>query len=148
MKTFRWLTLAAVLLGCADGVSPTVQLQKAIQRWEDAAVSSYSMRVRFVCGECSADVRRQVIVTVQNGVVETRVFADNGATVGQELESVWPMVDGLFTKILDLISDNAYRLDVRYNPTLGYPESISTDPIKNAVDDEHGWVVTDLVVNP
>lgn len=116
-----------------------------MERWEEAGVASYSMRVRFLCGECMPEVSRQVIVTVRDGVVESRVFADGGGAVDEEVAAVWPTVDGLFTRILDLITDRPHRLDVRYHPTLGFPESISADPVKNAADDEHGWVVTDFV---
>ena len=40
----------------------------------------------------------------------------------------------------------AERVDVRYDPDLGYPMSVRADWIVNAVDDEHEFRISDFTV--
>ena len=55
-----------------------------------------------------------------------------------------PTIKKLFDFIEQEITDHAAVLRVTYDPTLGYPTEIVSDPIANAVDDEVTYTVSDV----
>jgi hypothetical protein len=84
-----------------------------------------------------------VVVTVRNGVVESRVYSTTDEPVSATLTESFPAVDGLFEFVRKALRE-ADHVRVRYHSTLGYPEQIDTDWYENSIDDELGISVRNL----
>jgi hypothetical protein len=108
------------------------RLAKAQALWRANGPASYTMTQSWGCFCPSGDYR----VTVVDGKVTHAVSEKGedtprrGATVDQLYERLSKQEMGTYT--------------LRYDDDLGYPTSINSDPIVNAIDDEYGVRITDL----
>ena len=137
------LALACSISGPDGEENPLAGLTEAIQAWQASGISEYELAMRRTCGECPPTSALAVVVRVSGGE-KTVSLASNGQPV-EALPQTYPDVEGLF----DLIEDMALAgadIDVDYDRELGFPRSISVDPVPDAVDDEFGYVIDDLVV--
>jgi uncharacterized protein DUF6174 len=136
--------LVATLIACSVATGPGLEFATARARWAQRGPGSYSITVRRSC-ECLPEMMGPVVVTVRNGVVESRQYTTNGAAVPSEYAELFPPVDGLFGVIETARRDGAARLDVSYDPTFGYPVRIAIDWHAVHVDDEVTYEAKDLV---
>ena len=142
------LPLACVCLLALACTSPTgvsQDLAAARERWSSAAIPSYQVTVYRSC-ECSPEVTRPVVVTVRNGVVESRRYTDTGSPVSAAFSATFPSVDELFGIMARAIASHVYLLDARYDPELGFPSSVYIDADSRMVDDETSYILTDFHV--
>ena len=109
-------------------------LLEARRLWEQQGAPDYRIDVRRLCF-CGYDVTRSVRVTVRDGVVVDRVYADDGTAI-QADPSLFPDVAGLFDVIEDAFARGAHSVDVVYDSSLGYPTTIAIDYIEQAIDEE------------
>ena len=128
--------------GCSSVTDPENELAQARRLWGDSAPAAYSITISRGCF-CPQEVPSPVVVAVRNGVIESRHYKTTGAPVSAAYADGFPGVDGLFDVIEDALK-RADRVDATYDPTLGYPVQVSIDYIKNAIDDELAFGVTDL----
>ena len=148
MKIASLTAVSLIALACSisgpDGEDdPLARLADAVEAWEASGISNYELAMRRTCGECLPASALAVVVTVSAG--ETSV---SRATNGEPVEApagIYPDVEGLFDLIEDMVLAGA-DVDVDYDGDLGFPRSISVDPVPDAVDDEFGYVIDDLVV--
>ena len=141
----RGLLLAcacSIATACSSPTGLSRDLADARARWSDAAIMSYQVTVYRDCGECPVGARRAVIVTVRNGVVASRRYADTGELVPATSASIFPSVDEMFGVIDGAIGSRAYKLDAQYDPTLGFPSSVFIDYNAQTVDDETSYSLT------
>ena len=137
---------AALVLGCDSATSPDDdELAAARLRWTMRGPESYSVTISRSC-ECTPEMTGPVVVTVRNGVVQSRVYTSTGAAVAAGSIELFPSVEGLFRLIEDAIDQRAARLVVQYDPTLGHPIVISIDWASDTVDDEVTYQVRELLV--
>ena len=128
---------AAVMLSsaaaCNSGsTSPTTRLASARARWTRVGPASYTYTIMRSC-ECTAESSGPVIVSVRDGVVESRRYAQTGASVTSQYATTFPAVEGLFALIDDAIARGTRPLTVQYDATLGYPTRIALgDPAVDA----------------
>jgi hypothetical protein len=141
-------SLAAAVLATACSVSgpdgevdPLTRLSAAIQAWQASGISDYELAMRRTCGECAPEHALAVVVTVSRGT-KTVSRASNGERV-IALPRTYPDVQGLFDLIEDMVLAGA-QVDVEYDDALGFPRSVSVDPVPDAVDDEFGYVIENL----
>jgi len=66
-----------------------------------------------------------VVVVVRNKIVESRRYVRSGAAVAPTYDELFPTIDGLFAIIDAAVRDGTRPLDVRYDPTHGYPTRIA-----------------------
>ena len=136
--------LAAVPNGCgADITGVNRELSSARARWAASQPTAYEITVRT---SCFCAETRPVIVAVRAGVVESRRYADTGLAIDPRFTSLFPAVEGLFAIVDDAVARNAAQLDVQYDAERGFPVRIAIDYLKNAIDDEITYVVTDFKV--
>lgn len=133
------LTLAA----CDSATGPRHDLSIAQRRWSQRAPTSYSITVRRGCF-CPTEAIGPVIVTVNDGVVTSRVYASTGQSVPSQFELAFPDVPGLFASVETGLERGYYQLDVEYDEMLGFPKRVSADIEKNIADDEFSLLVTDF----
>lgn len=148
----RWRTpiLAAVLLSglaaCGGPFEPTEggQLRRAEARWHASGISSYSMVVHRSCF-CGQPFVGPARVVVQNGTVVSVTFLPD-PTLSVTVNG-YPTVDSLFYTIRDGL-DRAGSIDVTYDAARGFPTRIAIDWVKNAIDDEITYTVTEFTEVP
>lgn len=139
----RYITSILLLVACSG--SPTLpedpartELDAARRLWQDAAHADYAFTYRRSCFCPPFHIR----VTVAGGSVTS--IAD---LVGDTLY-VAPFPDytiaGLFDSIDEILDGDPDRFTAEYAPTTGIPLSVAVDQILNAVDDEHGFSVSEL----
>ncbi|MEO8621581.1 MAG: DUF6174 domain-containing protein [bacterium] len=140
-------TFALTLLGgCRDITGSTVaQLASARERWAANGPASYDFTISLSCF-CATDALRPVVVVVNNGVVQSRKYADTGADVSPPFSKAYSPIEELFGIVEDAQARNAAQLDVTYDPARGYPASIDIDYVAMAVDDEISYSVRDFHV--
>ena len=97
--------VASALTGgaCSSGTAPAGELSAARSRWERSAPASYTVTIARSC-ECLPEMTGPVVVTVRNGVVDSRQYVRSGATVTTSYVSLFPGVDGLFAIILTVVA--------------------------------------------
>ena len=131
------MTLSASVLLTAPacnsgGTAPGDDLSAARARWARGAPAAYSYTIRRSC-ECVAESSGPVVVTVRNGVVESRQYTQSGTAVAAEYAEIFPAVEGLFVIVEGAIRNGTKPLTVDYHPTLGYPTRIALgDPAVDA----------------
>lgn len=141
------LVLALSLSGCVGPFSPSGPEKKALEDarrlWDRQQIASYTFRVRQVCF-CVPSVRAPLAVVVEQGRVTSIVDAETGAPVQPE-PFIPTTVDALFAAVEDAIDRDAARIDVRYDPQLGYPLEINIDFDLRIADEEVIYLASDLV---
>jgi hypothetical protein len=83
-----------------------------------------------------------VHIVVRNDVVTSVVRSSDGQPASAVV--AWPRVDELFDDVRRRLEEGADRLEVEYDPTLGYPRSVVADVILMAVDDEYSLTAGNL----
>ncbi|MDB5035845.1 MAG: hypothetical protein JWQ98_3086 [Chlorobi bacterium] len=93
--------------------------------WRGAALRDYSFYYRIGC-LCPPEAQRPVIITVRNGSVAGAIYSDTRGPVPADLLPNYPTIDKLFNDLRDG-SDGAKDMDVRFDPTYGYPRSMNIE---------------------
>ena len=145
----RVAAACAVLLlgitGCSI-TTPTARsdaerdLQRNRQRWAGAGIRDYEFDFRRICF-CLTEVTERVHIVVRNDVVTSVVRVRDGQPASTAV-GAWPRVNDLFDEIQRRIDEGAERLDVTYDPALGYPRTVAADVILMAADDEY-WLTAE-----
>lgn len=126
------------------GPSELHELSTNRARWSEEGPDAYSYAIRRLCF-CGGPVLHAVRVTVsEDGTVE-RVFVETGEEVPEELQDLFPTVDGLFDVLVDAFDRNARSVDVTYDPSSGAPLDIFIDYEENVDDEELGFDVVESV---
>lgn len=118
----------------------TVDLQEAQSRWQRANVRSYSFNSSIICF-CMREYTRTAAVTVVNGVVTAVV----DAATGESRPLNWRQsVDSLFAMVAVEVQQRPERLQVTYDPVLGYPTRLTYGTPEN----DGGGYITASDVRP
>lgn len=130
-----------VSAACGDALAPAIRVQEQRAKWENADIATYILTVRRSCECLHPEMTGPVVVSVRDGVIESRVYED-GTPVPSQYASSFPDVPGLFAIIEDAIQRNAARLNATYHPAYGVPLSFFIDYNAGTVDDEVGYTVS------
>lgn len=156
MNITRWTRRASILalllpiLGAPScdingpGLTELHELSANRARWSEVGPDAYGYAIRRLCF-CGGPVLVPVRVTVlEDGTVE-RVFVETGEEVPEELQDLFPTVDGLFDVLMDAFDRDAHSVDVTYDPSSGAPLDIFIDYEENVSDEELGFEVVEAV---
>lgn len=122
------------------------------EKWDALQDEDYSFDLSISCF-CIQSSYGPVTVVVKGDTVNALLNVNTGLDLIDETDStlvfakwknLYPSIDGLFEVVESAIDDNADKLEVSYDETFGYPNSIDIDWYKNAVDDEIGYTVISL----
>jgi Family of unknown function (DUF6174) len=120
----------------------------ATERWKSLKV----MRYRFHFSPGCNCARRVGFVTVTNGVVtawEPGPSSDVTMTnIGEAKLDDLPTIDSLLAEAARAEREATGRVEISYDVTTGAPTRASIDWIKEGIDDELGWVISDYAVLP
>ncbi|GAB5520816.1 MAG: hypothetical protein RhofKO_30670 [Rhodothermales bacterium] len=153
MRITVFVLLTATLSGCSlfgvDGRQSDVN--RAQQTWDNAAPSDYEFDLAIGCfcaywqGPATVVVRADTVHALLDATTGEVLQDDfSNGPVLERLGGDVPTIDDLFTIVKDALRESADDLDVDYDPTYGYPTSISIDYLEDAVDDEVGYTVTNV----
>jgi hypothetical protein len=133
MKRLGLLALIGALAasGCSRPSREQSDLEAARERWEKAAISTYSYDIVLRCFCPTLDATVQVV----DGVVVSSVPASRNSHFPRT-------VDELFADLeRELASEDRGAYTIEFDPELGYPRRVSADPIELAIDDEYGYEI-------
>ncbi|HZG44199.1 MAG TPA: DUF6174 domain-containing protein [Longimicrobium sp.] len=145
-RTAAAVASVVALSACAG--SPTLADEKARmernrQVWIAQGIDDYRMTVRLQGGWFSGSV----VVEVRDGVpVSRHTPANEPQQVPPEAFAEYDTVEELFAILERAFENDADDVDATYDPTLGLPLDVFIDPMKNAIDEEHGFVVQGFTV--
>ncbi len=137
--------MALLVGGCSDPTGPEeARLTAAQRRWEAArpASNSYTMQQRVVCFCITGATPFQVTVT--SGTITRAVNVTTGESMSVALLTIFRTVDQLFTQAREGIAREGVVTSLAFDPALGYPTTLSLDPIRNAIDDEVTYVTSNV----
>lgn len=142
----RFALLAALLTlsvnGCRSTVTgPKSELEEARARWSMIAPAAYTVVVSRSC-ECLPAAYGPVLVTVRNGVAQSRQYTQTGGAVTTTRDDWFPTIEKLFSIIDAAIRDGIQPLDVTYDPTYGYPTRVFIG--ETASDGGEAYLASDL----
>ena len=141
--------LAAVLVtsaatGCDDPVAPEVtDLARAMDRWEARGPRDYSFDYQVSCF-CPLPEVQPLRIEVRDSEVVRALPAGSDEGLDDKALDEIPTIDDLFEWILDAIDGEADRIDATYDDRLGYPHDVYIDRIKQAIDDELSFEVSNF----
>jgi hypothetical protein len=141
------LLLVPLLAACASAGFFGDDLSSAEERWAKGGLINYRYTLQIGCF-CPPPLNDQLLVEVRNGATVRVSAVSSGEDVSLAMVDRVATIPGLFATIRDANERKADKIDVSYNAALGYPERISIDYIVQAVDDEVGYIVTDLAELP
>lgn len=113
------------------------------QKWALKNIKSYQYTQNTGCF-CMREMYTKKQITVSEGVVTEAFFLDTSEYLTPEQFRYITNIDELFDIAEDAIN-SADRVEVLYNKEYGYPERISIDYKKDAVDDEITYFTSDLM---
>ena len=129
--------------GCkADITGPASELATARARWAMVGPASYSVVVSRSC-ECLEAAVGPVLVSVRNGVAQSRQYTRTGAPVDASRGDWFPTVEGLFAVIEAAIRDGIQPMDIQYDPALGYPTRVFIG--ETASDGGEAYLARDII---
>jgi hypothetical protein len=112
-------------------------LDAARSRWAAHGAADYTMILEW---SCFCPPMGPWTITVRNGRVAA-VEPDPGEARPHALD-----VDGLFGEIARAVREATGPVDVSYDADLGYPVRGGIDWVRNAIDDEMSFAVSDLTL--
>ena len=146
------LALVSVAVGACSTLTPGTTLgptgpvadrasgQRSI--WTNQQIRNYTFTIERQCF-CPEDVRGPFQVTVVEGVA-TLVTYQGGVANAERVQNLPKTMEAVF----DLVIENApTEPEVVYDDRFGFPLRVSLDPIKNAIDDESTYVISNFIVS-
>ena len=122
----------------------SIPLAAARSVWIAAAPATYEFTYSRLCF-CLVEFPARVHVDA--GVVTRVVDLQSSETLPAERNAGFPTVEELFIELDDLIRLEPFRLEVQYDPELGYPSFVSVDIEERVVDEEFSYTVEDLAAS-
>lgn len=137
--------LAALLVAAsACAKSPTGladdELRSAHQRWASANVRDYSYHLNLSCF-CALEPGGYDIVVRAGAFVSAKVTLTGAAADTSWIRS-YITIDRAFTRMNEYIAQKPSSFSASYDGQLGYPLTMSVDPVRNAVDEEMSFTIT------
>ena len=146
MKKIILLVLALILTACTS--SATTEFDKNLAKWQAAKITHYRYSLSVGCF-CAFMDQMPVNIEMKDGeIVSVTSTNGNAITATDDLYEIlqsYAGMDMLFNQV-KAASENADKVEVTYNPTNGFPTSITIDLIEEAVDDELYITVGDFKV--
>jgi len=119
-----------------------LELARNRQRWASAGLHDYEFDFQRLCF-CAPDATEPVHIVVRRDAIVSVVRSRDGQPASTTF-TVWPRVDELFVDVQQRLDQHVERLDVRYDPTFGYPLSVVVDIAVMSADDEYSLTAGNL----
>jgi hypothetical protein len=140
------LAILVAMAGCGT-TGPNSDLRSQIEGnralWRQLGPASYQYGVQRLCF-CGPDAIGPVRVTVENGVVVSRVYTESDEPVAANLASLFPDVEGLYEVLLDAVDRDAAQIDVTWDSVAGLPSEFFIDYNVGIADEELGFRIDEV----
>lgn len=154
MKRNFLLLLILPIISCSLFNNENDGYEQALEQWNEAKSNNYEFTFNVGCF-CPVYTPARIIVQadtvykILNPGTEDSLMVQVDESSFQYAGDVYPEVyktiDELFDVIINARKQSANKIEVKYNSTAGYPESISIDYVKDAIDDEIGYTVSNYI---
>lgn len=135
----------AVLAACGDitgNAGERMELERARELWNAQGIDDYRMTLGLQGGMIGG----RAIITVRDGVPVSVQPIEPWEEMPASFFQGFDTVEDLFAILQRAVDQDADRIDAEYHRQLGVPLDVYIDPSKNAVDEEHGFVVESFAV--
>ena len=136
MKKILLSIFIFVLAACSTGGS---EVSRNHQKWNDANIQHYRFELSIGCF-CPFRDQMPITVEVLNGKVVSMTGKDGklveATDPNYEYFASYATIDLLFSELEKDLGGKADEVTVTYDPTYGFPATVTIDFIKNAADDE------------
>ena len=139
------LGMSLLVGGCSDPTNPEeTRLTAAQRRWDAARswLNSYGMQQQVMCFCPNAATSYRVTVTA--GSITRAVNLTTGESMSVISLTMFRTVDQLFTQAREGLKRDGVVQSMAFDATLGYPTTLSLDPLRDAVDDEVTYVTSNV----
>ena len=142
------LAVPLVIAACSNSPSgpssaDRMALIRARAAWAALGARNYTFVVDTYC-YCGV---RKIRTTVVDGVPTERVILDNNTPVPPNQFRTIETIDAMLAHIEKAIDQRVAKLEATYDHR-GVPQYVQIDYQANAIDEEFGWGVTSLTINP
>lgn len=152
MKRNLFLLCVIPLLSCSLFTNENDDYERALENWQSEKSSNYEFQFSKGCFcpalgkvliEVRADTVYQVLVPGTREIVYVQIDEQTQIPALEYMPDYFHTISELFDVIKDARNQNAAKITTDFDPNLGYPLSIDIDYIKNAVDDEVSYLISD-----
>lgn len=147
MKKIILLMLAFIIAACS--AEATTEFDKNLAKWNDANISHYRYSLFIGCF-CAFRDQMPLTIEVKDGEVVSMTRPD-GTTVNStdpsyDIFESYATIDRVFLKLEADQTGDADEVAVTFDSTYGYPVNVAVDNIKEAIDDEISYQVSNFEV--
>ena len=114
--------------------SDLITWQKNWNIWNENKLSDYSFNFRASC-YCIDEWVSEVKVTVSSGNISKVILTKNNSSPTKLKPEQWFTIDQLFDYAKNAL-EQAYKYDIKYDASFGYPTEIFIDWSEDTADDE------------
>ena len=114
--------------------SDLIKWQKNWNIWNENKLSDYSFNFRASCF-CIDEWVSEVKVTVSSNNISKVILIKNNLSPTKLKPEQWFTIDELFDYAKNAL-EQAYKYDIKYDTSFGYPKEISIDWSEDIADDE------------
>jgi hypothetical protein len=130
------------ITGTSTRSGEQLELARNRQRWASAGLHDYEFDFQRICF-CGPEATEPVHIVVRRDAIVSVVRTRDGQPASTSFV-VWPRVDDLFNEVQQRVDQHVERVEVRYDPTFGYPLSVVVDIAAMAADDEYALTAGNL----
>jgi hypothetical protein len=149
MKKLILLIAALALTACASVDASANQNQSELsrnqQKWQDANISHYRYNLFLSCF-CAFNENMPLIIEVKSGQVVSMEY-QNGKPIediNREFFDTYSTIDRIFEQLEKDSNGEADEVVVSYDAKYGFPNDVKIDRIKEAVDDELYFTISEF----
>lgn len=147
MKKIILLILAFILAACSTGA--TTEFDKNLGKWNDANITHYRYQLFIGCF-CPFMEDMPITIEVTNGEVISMISGKgtviDSANPLYEIANRYSTIDRVFLALEADQTGDADEVIVEYDPTYGFPANVAVDNIKEAIDDEISYQISNFEV--
>ena len=144
------LLIVLIFSSCSSDTnirSEKFNLNLAREKWENANITNYSIKEQKNCF-CGGLLEWEVYV--ENNVKVKVSYDESKLPPGQTYDDIFEnarTIEDAFDFIESLFKKDLASLSITYDNIYGYPHHISIDYVEGAVDDEIGYVYSELEIH-
>lgn len=130
----------AMLAACGDvtgNAGERMELERARELWDAQGIDDYRMTV----GRQGGMIGGRAMITVRDGTPVSVQPLEPWEEMPPQYFNGMDTVEDLFAILQRAVDNDADRIDAEYHRQLGVPVDVYIDPSKNAIDEEHGFIV-------
>jgi hypothetical protein len=146
MKKFILLMLAFMLAACTSAGSS--EYDKNLDKWKDASIAHYRYSLFIGCF-CPFMEEMPITIEVNNGEIVSMTSAKGPIDATNPLKEVadrYSTIDRVFLALKADLTGDADDVVVEYDSVYGFPSNVAVDNIKEAMDDEISYQVSDFEI--